>query len=174
MIRPVTMLVAALCLASAAHAGEEALVAGTLVPDYGKYAPREDARLPEGIVMKVAFDMSAAAPKGEISRDLEKVARFLNMHAASGIARENLSAAIVVHGGASADFLTAEKLGHENPNAGIIAELVAAGTRIDLCGTTAAVRDIAQEDLLPGITISLSAMTSHALLQQQGYTLNPF
>jgi hypothetical protein len=35
-------------------------------------------------------------------------------------------------------------------------------------------RDIAPEDLLPGVTIGLSAMSTHALLQQQGYTLNPF
>ena len=174
MIKSLATFAVTLCLATAAHAGEDDFVAGTLVPDYGKYAPRESARLPEGTVMKVAFDMSKAAPDGEINSDLVKVARFLNMHAGSGVALENLSAAIVVHGAASADLLTAEKLGHENPNAGIIAELLAAGATIDLCGTTSAARDIAQEDLLPGLTISLSAMTSHALLQQQGYTLNPF
>jgi len=27
---------------------------------------------------------------------------------------------------------------------------------------------------LPGVTMALSAMTAHALLQQDGYTLNPF
>jgi hypothetical protein len=30
------------------------------------------------------------------------------------------------------------------------------------------------EDLLPGVEMALSAMTAHALLQQQGYTFNPF
>ena len=33
---------------------------------------------------------------------------------------------------------------------------------------------VANEDLLPGIEVGLSAMTAHALLQQQGYTVNPF
>jgi len=34
--------------------------------------------------------------------------------------------------------------------------------------------DIREADLLPGITMAPSAITAHALLQQQGYTLNPF
>ena len=72
------------------------------------------------------------------------------------------------------DLVTDERYGAQNANAGLIAALIDAGVRIELCGQTAAFRDITQEDLLPGITMSLSAMTSHALLQQEGYTLNPF
>jgi len=34
--------------------------------------------------------------------------------------------------------------------------------------------DVATEDLLPGVKMAVSAMTAHALLQQQGYTVNPF
>ncbi|HBH44411.1 MAG TPA: hypothetical protein DDY28_08390, partial [Hyphomonas atlantica] len=43
-----------------------------------------------------------------------------------------------------------------------------------LCGQTAAYRDVTKADLLPGVEMSLSAMTAHAQLQQDGYTLNPF
>ncbi|HCE21170.1 MAG TPA: hypothetical protein DF282_01490, partial [Hyphomonas sp.] len=46
--------------------------------------------------------------------------------------------------------------------------------RIILCGQTAAYRDIEKSDLLPGVEIALSAMTAHAKLQQDGYSLNPF
>ena len=45
---------------------------------------------------------------------------------------------------------------------------------IQLCGQTAVARDISADDLLPGVTMALSAMTAHAQLQQAGYTLNPF
>ena len=93
---------------------------------------------------------------------------------AAGVAPENLSVTLVVHGPAASDLLTAEKLGHDNPTAPLVAELIAAGASIQLCGQTAAARDFAPEDLVPGITVSLSAMTAHALLQQDGYTLNPF
>ncbi len=42
------------------------------------------------------------------------------------------------------------------------------------CGQSAASNHIANADLLPGVKMSLSAMTAQALLQQSGYTLNPF
>jgi intracellular sulfur oxidation DsrE/DsrF family protein len=43
-----------------------------------------------------------------------------------------------------------------------------------VCGQSAAYCDVKSDDLLPGVEMALSAMTAHALLQQQGYTLNPF
>ena len=120
------------------------------------------------------MDDFVAGPADDVNKGFNTAARFLNMHAAAGVPAENMSVAIVVHGPAASDLLTAEKLGHANPSAPLIAELLAAGASIQLCGQTAAARDFAPEDLLPGITVSLSAMTSHALLQQDGYTLNPF
>ena len=107
-------------------------------------------------------------------RALVTPARFLNMHVAAGVPEENIHLAVVVHGGAYRDLLNAESYGAENPNAPLIEQLIAHGVTIELCGQTAAYRDVSEDDLLPGVTISLSAMTSHALLQQQGYTLNPF
>jgi intracellular sulfur oxidation DsrE/DsrF family protein len=46
--------------------------------------------------------------------------------------------------------------------------------RIFVCGQSAAYYDVTTNDLLPGVEMALSAMTVHALLQQQGYSLNPF
>ncbi|MEE2877945.1 MAG: DsrE family protein, partial [Pseudomonadota bacterium] len=43
-----------------------------------------------------------------------------------------------------------------------------------LCGQTAAAREIEKDDLIPGVQIALSAMTAHAVLANQGYSLNPF
>nr|WP_321440104.1 DsrE family protein [uncultured Hyphomonas sp.] len=174
MIRSAACAAALLTLAMPALAGPEAFQPGTVVPDYGKVAMIEGAELPADTVMKVAFDIGKAGPADAISRSLETPARFLNMHAAAGVDPENLHVALIVHGAASADLLTDEARGAPNPNAGLIAELLAAGATIELCGQTAAMRDITQADLLPGVTIGLSAMSTHALLQQEGYTLNPF
>ncbi|VVS99449.1 hypothetical protein ERY430_40383 [Erythrobacter sp. EC-HK427] len=33
---------------------------------------------------------------------------------------------------------------------------------------------VEHDDLIEGVEMALSAMTAHALLQQQGYTINPF
>ena len=64
--------------------------------------------------------------------------------------------------------------GENSAGAGLIAALTDHGVRIIVCGQSAAYYDVATDDLLPGVEMALSAMTAHALLQQQGYTLNPF
>lgn len=174
MIRPAALAAALFTLAMPAVAGPEAFEPGTVVPDFGRIAVPEGVSLPADTVMKVAFDIGEAGPADAISRRLETPARFLNMHAAAGVAPENLHVALIVHGAAGFDLMNDEARGSPNPNAPLIAELLAAGAKIELCGQTSAMRDIAAEDLLPGITIGLSSMTAHALLQQEGYTLNPF
>lgn len=115
-----------------------------------------------------------AAKAGRVNARLESAARFLNMHASAGVPVQNMSIAIVVHGPAALDLVTHGKYGTENANAGLIEALHEAGVTIELCGQTTAYRDFSRSDLLPGVSLSLSAMTSHALLQQDGYTLNPF
>jgi intracellular sulfur oxidation DsrE/DsrF family protein len=91
------------------------------------------------------------------------------MHARVGIPIGNIQVAEVVHGTAVKE--TADEL---SSSAGIVAALTAQGVRIIVCGQSAANRGVATDDLLPGVEMALSAMTAHAVLQQQGYTLNPF
>lgn len=64
--------------------------------------------------------------------------------------------------------------GEAPASADLVATLVDHGVRIYVCGQTAAYYSVATDDLLPGVDMALSAMTMHALLQQQGFTLNPF
>jgi len=72
------------------------------------------------------------------------------------------------------DFYGSKYDGAENANAAIIKALTEKNVRVILCGQTAAYYGIKNEDLLPGVEMALSAMTAHAVLQQEGYTLNPF
>lgn len=174
MSRLVSLALAGALFTAPAFAGPEAFIAGPLVPFYGKSAPVPPMTLPEDAAFKVAFDIAAASEGEVVSRNLDSVARFLNMHALAGVPPENLSVAVVVHGPAAMDVVIGAKRGSPNPNAALIDELLAAGATIQLCGQTAAAKDITEADLLPGITLALSAMTAHALLQQDGYTLNPF
>jgi len=174
MIRLILCFSILVSLSTPALAGREDFIPGTAVPDYGVYAPVHGVELPAGTRMKIAFDVSDAGPDDAVNRKFEMVARSVNLHTAKGVSAENLSAAIVVHGRAGADLLTTKARGAENPNAGIIAQLQVAGVTIQLYGQSAEGMDIKQEDLLPGITMAPSAITAHALLQQQGYTLNPF
>lgn len=171
-VLPVAVILAS--LAHAAWAGPDAFHPGSVISEYGPVATIEDARLSAETRFKIAYDVSEAGAADAPNRRFVTAARFLNMHVEAGVPLENISLAIVVHGGAGVDLVTAEKRGAPNPNADLVAALIEAGVAIELCGQTAAYRDIAVEDLLPGVRIGLSAMTAHALLQQDGYTLNPF
>lgn len=170
MNKLVPCLLAALALAAPAFAGPEDFATGPAIKAYGPVAAVPGVDLSEDMVLKVAFDTSTAAEDGKLNRTLESAARFLNMHEAEGIPASNISLAVVVHGGAHADLLDVEG----NASAPLIAELVRHRVRIILCGQTAAYYGVTKDDLLPGVEMSLSAMTSHALLQQSGYSLNPF
>lgn len=176
-LKIIAVLTAGALGAAAAWAGPDDFATGPLIEAYGAVAPIEvQMPIPDGTVFRVAFDVAAQAEVGETNRKLVSAARFLNMHAAAGVAPEDIRLAIVVHGGAVRDVSTA---GHFTPaaapaNADLVATLLAHGVRIYVCGQSAAYHDVSADDLMPGVTMALSAMTAHALLQQDGYTLNPF
>lgn len=158
-----------------AFAAPENFHPGRVIKDFGKVATVESGpSLPKDTVFEVAFDVAKAAEPGKVNRSIESAARFINMHAEAGIPLEHIHVAIIVHGGAAMDLVTDKKYGGDNANAELIAALIKAGATIKLCGQTAAFYDIKVEHLLPGVKMSLSAMTAHALLQKKGYTLNPF
>ena len=104
------------------------------------------------------------------------------MHVAAGLKASNIDLAMVIHGGAVKDMtqnahyqtLEANKDDKLNLNAKLIKALQAHGVKFYVCGQSATYYGVKTENLLPGVKMSLSAMTAHALLQQQDYTLNPF
>lgn len=169
-----------LALAQPASAQMENFKTGPVFEDFGATAPvRTDESLASDALFSIAFDVAKAADPGKINRTIESAARFINMHVAAGVPKENIHLALVVHGGASFDltnqeFFAAHKEGKENASAAAIAQLQEHGVKFYLCGQSAAAQGIDKDDLLPGVILSLSAMTAHALLQQQGYTVNPF
>ena len=167
--------------AAAQQADLSAFEAGSVFTEFGRIAPVPGAvfAIPEDMDLFIAFDTSTPAGEGQVNRTLDSAARFVNMHAAAGVEPARVRGAVVVHGKASFDLLSQaawEAKGKEgaNVNVAVIAALVDNGVRVILCGQTAAAYGIASEDLAPGVELALSAMTAHAVLQRQGYTLNPF
>lgn len=169
-----------LALAQPASAQMENFKRGPVFENFGPIAPVQQSEpVAQDTIFNIAFDVSTAADPDKINRTIESAARFINMHVAAGVPEENIHLAIVVHGGASfdltnQDFFAAHKDGKENASAAAIAQLQEHGVEFYLCGQSAAAHGIGNADLLPGVRMSLSAMTAHALLQQQGYTINPF
>ena len=151
---------------------------GTVIKEFGKHATVATSTVNKSTKLKVAFDVGKAAETGEVNRRFDSLARFINMHVASGVSKENIQLALVVHGKASFDLLdnaTYQKAHSlDNANKPLIQALLANNVRVILCGQTGAAYDISLEQLIKGSEVELSAMTAHALLQQQGYTINPF
>lgn len=154
--------------------------AGTVIPDFGAVASVDGhAPIPAEATFSIVFDASDPGKPGSINRTIESAARFINMHVEAGIPREAIRLAVVVHGQAAFDLTNASTYAakHDsaaNANIAAIAALSQHDVQFILCGQSAAALGIKRDQLAPGVRMALSAMTAHALLQQQGYTLNPF
>lgn len=165
---------------SYAESGLAAFKPGTVIKEFGKVAEVDSQlAIPQNMKFKVAFDLGSAANAGEVNRQIDTLARFINMHVAAGVKLEDIELALVVHGKAAMDMThnTLYQQTHKNtPNANkpLIAELSKYQVKFYVCGQTAAYYGISQNDLLPGVDMALSALTAHAILAQQGYSLNPF
>ncbi len=169
----------ALTISTLSNAGPEAFHPGDAIPEYGRIADVDNEfPIAEGTEFQVVFDLADAGEPGDVNRGLESLARFINMHVDAGVPAEKIHLAVVIHGGAVHDVTNDahyEPLKEApNANAALVAALVEHDVRIYVCGQSAAYNDVTNDDLLPGVTMALSAMTAHAQLQQEGYALNPF
>lgn len=160
-------------------AQSDAFKAGKVIKGYGKIAEVDGMDpLPAGTKFKVSFDVYKPAEKGEVNRSIDSIARFLNMHVAAGGDIKDIELAVVIHGGATNEMTSNDyyqkKMTADNVNIDLISQLQSHGVVFYVCGQSAAYHQVSTKDLISGVKMSLSAMTAHALLQQQGYTLNPF
>jgi intracellular sulfur oxidation DsrE/DsrF family protein len=182
MITTALTLTAALAATPLAAQDMSAFKPGPVLEDFGAHAPVPGVgQLPADTEFAIAFDVSTPAAEGSANRGFDSAARFLNMHVAHGVPQENIRLVVVVHGKASLELLTdaahaANPLSRQgdNPSGKLVAALLEQDVRFVLCGQSAAVYGITPDDLIPGVEMSLSAMTAHALLQQRGFTVNPF
>jgi intracellular sulfur oxidation DsrE/DsrF family protein len=110
---------------------------------------------------------------------LSTMARFYNLHALNGYPASRLQLAAVVFGNGWQSLLTdtafSARFGTaRNPSRSLVLELLQQGVQLVLCGQTAGAAHIRRDELLPGVTVAISAMTALNVLQTQGYSLNPW
>ncbi|WP_029140180.1 DsrE family protein [Citromicrobium sp. JLT1363] len=179
-MKPVAVAITMALGIGAPAAAQEASY-GPVFTEFGPVAdvPDADFAIPEDASFHVAFDVARAAEEGKLNRGFESAARLINMHARAGVEPMENRAAVVVHGAAVLDLLSddawvARDRGEANPSGAMVREMIDQGVRFIVCGQSAAGQGVAKSELLPGVELALSAMTAHALLQQQGYTVNPF
>lgn len=168
-----------LALPSGLEAQSGGATPGPIVHSGGAVFPvTPDFETPLDIDYRVAFDVSVGGDTERMSTSLNTVARYLNMHARAGVPRDRLDAAVVVHGTAVMDVLSPDayraRTGGANPNQALLQELLDAGTRVIVCGQSAASRGFAASELADGVELALSAMTAFVALQREGYLVNPW
>jgi intracellular sulfur oxidation DsrE/DsrF family protein len=135
---------------------------------------------PDGHVFRAVFEINTGGGDSVVvNEQLTNVARYLNVHARHGYARDQVFSAAVVHGSGWTALLTDEAFaarfgGKPNPSRRLVEELVQVGTQVVLCGQTAGVRGIRREELLPGVKVAISAMSALEVLQSGGYRLIPW
>lgn len=121
--------------------------------------------------------------KGESAKTNAALARAVALYKhmeKAGIDPGQVTSAVVVHGPAIYDISNAARYeeaygaGVINPNAALVAELVARGGEIWVCGVAAMHRKVGDDDVLPGVQMAPAAMVAHAELQRRGFSLNPY
>ncbi|WP_100260345.1 DsrE family protein [Qipengyuania seohaensis] len=164
-------LAALACAAPVAAQDMSAFKTGPVIAQFGPHAPVEGiGEVPGDTEFSIAFDVAKPADEGARNRGFESAARFINMHVAHGVPEDNIRIAVVVHGKAVNDLLASP----DNTSADMVQVMLGQGVRFIVCGQSAVAYGVTQDELLPGVEMALSAMTAHALLQQRGYTVNPF
>jgi intracellular sulfur oxidation DsrE/DsrF family protein len=151
---------------------------GPIIEKYGGVFQIPDATYKTDInhEFKVVYDIMSGATEGnQLNPYMESVARFLNMHAQSGVSPGQLNAVMVVHNNASKDLLNNEsyneRYGMDNPNIGLLEALIDSGVEVILCGQSSLSRDIPIEQTVKGTKLALSAMTALIQYQDAGYRL---
>lgn len=166
----IIVLAATALFAATTAAAQSSFETGPVIEEFGPAAIVEGASaLSDSVSFRVSFDTREKAEDGNPNRTLVSAARFLNMHGRAGVDPDAIHLAVVIHGQAVKDVTkdAADSLP-------LIKALTNRNVRVIVCGQSAAYYGVVKDDLAPGVEMALSAMTAHALLQQEGYTLNPF
>lgn len=144
------------------------------IAGYGGIVSLPDAAEQPRTGAKAVFDITAASGPEEVSKGLESVARYLNLHAQAGHAPGDVKLALVLHGQATKVALHDEAFARvtgakRNPNLELLAKLKAAGVEVYVCGQSLARNQYPAADVAPAVTIAVSAMTVNVNKQLDGY-----
>jgi len=173
--RSVVLAAALVCVSSWSFAWEYPVIKG-----YGSMdpLPRAAFQPDKSIKYKVLFDITKGAESMDrVNPGLDRVARFLNVMAASDIMPKDVELAAVIHGPATPLVLKngifKDKFKVDNPNEKIIKALKEAGVRLYVCGQTLVEDGFKDEWINERIAIAVSASVVIPTYQLKGYAYLP-
>jgi intracellular sulfur oxidation DsrE/DsrF family protein len=179
MNRPTLLLCCAVGLFGCAAAAADNAPA-QVITAAGAYHPLPQAAYQpdRNATYKVVFSLTKAGDKPDhISPSLERVARTVNLYASAGVPLDHLKFVAVASGDATGIVLDdahyRAQFGTANPNLAVISQLRKAGVDVAVCGQAMAEHHYPNDWASKDVTLSLSALTTITVLEQQGYALMP-
>lgn len=183
MRTPLLLTLSATLLLAGCQTTPARSAAFTAVPGFGKAfaAPDADMQVDQSLRYRVVFPATRA---GATPRDtvpaLERAARFLNLLGAAGRRTAPGDIIVVISGPATTAVLTdtAWLARHPdsiagNPNLPLIRGLREAGAVVSVCSQALRGQKVAAADVDPAVRQDLSAITTIAALEADGYALIP-
>lgn len=153
---------------------------GPVIDGYGASLVIDNADEPllEDHDYRVVFEITGYdADLGTVNRNLDRVARFINLHAKNGVSPDNIHAAVVIHGAALVNSLNDDayrsRFQLANPNLELARRLADAGVRFFVCGQSMGMRGFDKSELAEPFKLATSALTMVHQLQFEGFTLQP-
>src|SRR4026208_1636984 len=131
------------------------------------------------IKYKIIVELTENASKPDsLNEYIEALATLMNLHAAEGVAKENIQMVVILRKMATyavfGNELYKEKFKCDNPNLQLLKELSDAGVEFYVCGQTMQKRNIDTKKLVAGTKVASSGLTAITTYQLKGYTMIKF
>lgn len=127
---------------------------------------------------KIVIDLTRGGESNEVNAGLKNVAKYLNIFAAGGAEPADVQLAVVFHGDATLAILNPDAYGKKyhlkgNPNLDLLRQLHDADVELYVCGQSLLSKGAQPEDVAVFIETAVSAVTTIANLQADGYSYLP-
>jgi intracellular sulfur oxidation DsrE/DsrF family protein len=148
-----------------------------VIPKFGGVHPRAD--LPEQPDPKAHYKVfvdvvSGSKNRAEVLGSLERLARLVNLMGYAKVPASHIQiVALVERGATPAVFGNAayrQRFDMDNPNLAILHALKKAGVHLMVCSQALAGMGLADNEVSPDVTVTLSALTDAVVYGQRGYT----
>ncbi len=127
---------------------------------------------------KFVVDLTAGGPPDQLSKSLDKVARFVNIYSQAGKRPARAQISVVLHGDATTLALNDAAYAaafhtRTNPNLPLLRELRKAGVEFLVCGQALTLKGYQPKQTVEEVQVAVSGLTALVNRQQDGYAYVP-
>ncbi len=148
------------------------------IEGHGRVTPFPDAPEQPRDGSKFVVDLTAGGPPKELSKGLDKVARFVNIYSQAGKKPARARISVVLHGDATnlalndAAYAAAFQT-EANPNLPLLRELQKAGVEFVVCGQALTLKGYQPKQAAEEVQVAVSGLTALVNRQEDGYAYVP-